>query len=387
MAALLTGCSLKLPFDSSQELVQTAPAVSIASYAPLPVLTTPEIQTAVVKPTARERLASAIAEYKQLAADGGWPTVPSAKKSLKPGETDPRVPALRARLALTDGVPAVSATPEFYDAELEAGVRRFQARHGLEDDGAVGRGTVEALNVPIEVRIAAMELSLAKMEKQEPTWGDRYIAINIAEASYRYVDGDEIITGLAIVGQPNWQTPELDSVIDRIDLNPSWTVPSRIAAQEIWPKVKKEPDYLAKHGMKVIDGGKIYQGPGAKNPLGQVKFVFDNPYSVYLHDTNRRDFFEKDVRYLSHGCVRVSDPLTLASALILKNEGWSDEKIEEALAKKGTTRVKLERPVPVHIVYNTAWVAEDGVIHLRADVYERDGKAKLAKTAQQLDAE
>jgi murein L,D-transpeptidase YcbB/YkuD len=276
--------------------------------------------------------------------------------------------------------------PTLYDDGLAAGVRAFQARHGLEADGVVGRATLEALNVPVAARLDAMTRSLAKMAHQEPTWGDRYIAVNAAAAAYRYVDGGRLIAGPAIVGQPTWQTPELDSVIDRVDFNPSWTVPQRIAAAEIWPKVRKDKSYLAKHNMTVVDG-MIRQRPGAGNPLGQVKFSFDNPYAVYLHDTNRRDLFAKAARHLSHGCVRVSDALTLARVLVGENAGWSDARIDAALANTGTTRVPLDRPIPVHIVYNTAWVAEDGTINLRPDVYNRDGKQIITKPAQQLDAD
>lgn len=335
---------------------------------------------------ASDRLAAAIATYRAIAAAGGWGSVPAAATALKPGEIDLRVPALRARLAVTDGVPASAATPYVYDDVLAAGVRGFQARHGLEIDGVVGRATLEALNVPVEARLDAMTRSLAKMARQEPAWGERYIAVNAAAATYRYVDGGTVIAGPAIVGKPTWQTPELDSVIDRIDFNPSWTVPQRIAAAEIWPKVRKDKSYLAKHNM-TLAGGMIRQRPGPGNPLGQVKFSFDNPYSVYLHDTNSRALFAKAERHLSHGCVRVSDAMTLARILIAGNAGWSEARIEAALAETGTTRVALDRPIPVHIVYNTAWVAEDGTINLRPDVYNRDTKQIIIKPAQQLDAD
>lgn len=381
LAVLVAGCASSPPLEAGF----SAPATHVPA-----ALTGPqaEIDPAAPEPgrAASDRLAAAIATYQAIAAAGGWGTVPAATQPLKPGEIDLRTPALRARLAVTDGMPASSASPYLYDDGLAAGVRTFQARHGLEIDGVVGRATSEALNVPVAARLDAMTRSLAKMALQEPAWGERYIAVNAAAATYRYVDGDTVIAGAAIVGKPTWQTPELDSVIDRIDFNPSWTVPQRIAAREIWPKVRKDASYLAKHQMTVVDG-MIRQRPGPGNPLGQVKFSFDNPYSVYLHDTNSRTLFAKAERHLSHGCVRVSDAMTLARVLIAQNAGWSDARIDEALAKTGTTRVALDRPIPVHIVYNTAWVAEDGTVNLRPDVYNRETQRTRPRPAQQLDVE
>jgi murein L,D-transpeptidase YcbB/YkuD len=375
LAVLLAGCASSPPLAAES----ARPATRLPA-----ALTGPQAEPQ--HQAASQRLAAAIATYQAIAAAGGWGSVPAATEPLKPGEIDLRVPALRARLAVTDGVPASAAAPYLYDDGLAAGVRAFQARHGLETDGVVGRATLEALNVPVEARLDAMTRSLAKMARQEPTWGERYIAVNAASATYRYVDGGTVIAGPAIVGKPTWQTPELDSVIDRVDFNPSWTVPQRIAAAEIWPKVRKDKSYLAKHNMTVA-GGMIRQQPGSGNPLGQVKFSFDNPYSVYLHDTNRRDLFAKAARHLSHGCVRVADAMTLARVLVGENTGWSEARIDEALAKAGTTRVPLDRPIPVHIVYNTAWVAEDGTINLRPDIYNRDAKQIRIKPAQQLDAD
>jgi len=383
LSVLLAGCATSPPPQAGAASPAT-PVPAALSIAPSSIAPSSIGPAETDPPT--DRLAAAIARYRDIAAAGGWGSVPAAGPSLKPGAMDARVPALRARLAVTDGVAAVSASVEFYDDLLVAGVRAFQARHGLEVDGVVGRATLEALNVPVEARLAAMSRSLAKMALQEPTWGDRYIAVNAAAATYRYVDGGTVATGVAIVGRPTWQTPDLDGVIDRIDLNPSWTVPKRIAAAEIWPKVRKDRSYLAKHQMTVVDGV-IRQRPGPGNPLGQVKFFFDNPYAVYLHDTNRRDLFAKSERHLSHGCVRVSDAMALARALLAGNPDWPGARIDAALLRPGTTRIALNRPIPVHIVYNTAWVAEDGTINHRADVYNRDGVWTRPPPAQQLDAD
>lgn len=381
VALLLAGCVSRPPVDPGATLPPSHVPAALTGPQADPPAQAPESRS-----PAADRLAAAITTYQAIAAAGGWGSVPAAAQSLKPGEIDLRVPALRARLAVTDGVPAGTAAPYLYDDTLAAGVRAFQARHGLETDGVVGRATLEALNVPVEARLDAMTRSLAKMARQEPTWGERYIAVNAAAATYRYVDGGTVIAGRAIVGKATWQTPELDSVIDRVDFNPSWTVPQRIAAAEIWPKVRKDPSYLAKHHMQVV-GGMIRQRPGPGNPLGQVKFSFDNPYSVYLHDTNSRTLFAKAERHLSHGCVRIADAMALARTLVGENAGWSEARIEEALQRPETTRVALDRPIPVHIFYNTAWVAEDGTINLRPDVYYRDTKRTRPRPAQQLDAD
>jgi murein L,D-transpeptidase YcbB/YkuD len=360
LIVLVSGCASGHP-TAAEDRARSAlpPDVPVVAALPAPVPTTPY-----------GRLAAAIDAYETIAARGGWASVP-AGEALKLGSEGPRVAALRARLAITGDLTAAADRPERFDAALAAAVRRFQARHGLEQDAVAGRQTLLALNVPVERRLAGMELNLARLARQQ-AWGSRYIAVNVAAASYRYVeDGATALDGPVIAGRPDWQTPELDSVIDRLEFNPYWTVPSRIAAGEIWPKAHRDPAYLRRNHMHIV-GGQIRQDPGPDNPLGKVKFSFPNRYSVYLHDTNHPELFASDKRFRSHGCVRVSGALGLARALLRDDPSWPETRIDEAVAGAANVKVDLLRPIPVHLVYVTAWVDDDGTVQFRDDIYDRD---------------
>ncbi|MBK8157467.1 MAG: L,D-transpeptidase family protein [Rhodospirillaceae bacterium] len=355
LAASLAACSNAVPVTAAP-----SPPPVLEAVAP-PAALPPEIKTL---PDDQARLVTVIAAYQAIAAAGGWPLVPEGR-TLRPGDRDARIFELRNRLLdQTDS--------DLFDPDLATMVRHFQHRHGLEEDGIVGSKTLAALNIPIDQRIAQLQHNLKLIQVGHRQWDDRYIAVNVAAATYRLVEnGQTVFERRVIVGRPNWPTPLLNSVINEIVLHPTWTVPPRIAQLELLPRIKRDAGYLADHDMRWVDG-MIRQAAGPRNPLGKVKFVFPNDESVYLHDTNAPSLFNEAERHLSHGCVRLSNAVELARYLLLKEPGWNEEGLAARLAEIRTERIRLSRPIPVHLVYDTAWVDPDGTVHFRDDVYGRD---------------
>ncbi len=320
------------------------------------------------------RLRDAMQAYRGIEANSGWPRVPPGPK-LELGVREPRVALLRQRLLVTGDLPEMGTQPDSFDEAVDAAVRRFQARHGLQVDGVVGVNTLAALNLPVAERLATMELNLRRIQRQHREWGERYVVVNAAAASYRLVDrGQLVFERAAIVGRRGWRTPQLDSIIDRLEFNPYWVVPPRIARLEVLPKIRRDPDYMLRNDMHWVNG-QIRQDPGPKNPLGKVKFLFLNPYDVYLHDTNSPQLFERWDRFLSHGCMRVAAALDLARYLLKNDPRWPPQQIQEVVDSGQTVQVRLAAPIPLHVVYDTAWVDDAGVVNFRADVYGRDGYA------------
>jgi len=340
---------------------------------------------------AYRRLRAALAAYREIAAGGGWqPVAPGP--TLKEGDIDTRVAALRRRLAATGDLTANAAgDPEVYDATVAAAVARFQTRHGLAPDGRAGTRTRAAVNRPAAYRIRQIETSLASLRGPDFRIGERGILVNIAAAELALVEGGEtVLSSRAIVGRPDWPTPTLRSRVTAIEFNPPWVVPERIAQEEILPRIRDRGDaYLQRQGLHLIDrrnreidaatidwaalDGKALpftfrQDPGPLNPLGRVKFLFANQYDVYLHDTPQRTLFVRPERALSHGCIRVEAAEPLAFRL-LSEEGWTEERFRAALDKDTSHRVVLKRPLPVHLVSLSAWVDDDGAVQLREDPY------------------
>lgn len=350
------------------ETVGLSPGVAQAED-PLPVL-----QDLLPTDAALWRLRDAIQRYREIEANGGWTGVPPGPK-LELGVQDSRVALLRRRLAVTGDLPEVGTQPESFDAAVDAAVRGFQGRHGLEVDGVVGVNTLAALNVPVTERLATMELNFRRIEREHREWGERYVVVNTAAASYRLVDhGRQVFERAAIVGRRGWPTPRLDSVIDRLEFNPYWVVPPRIVRLEVLPMIQRDPDYLLHNDMHWVNG-QIRQVPGPKNPLGKVKFLFLNPYDVYLHDTNSPQLFERWDRFRSHGCVRIARALDLAGYLLKDELAWPVQRIQEVVESGQTVQVRLSAPIPLHVVYDSAWVDEAGIVDFRSDIYGRDGDA------------
>ncbi len=341
-------------------------------------------------------LKKGLARYRRLADEGGWNSIPEGPSLKKEGQYDQRIPALRRRLEITGEIrPLVMVDTSFastallYNRDLIEAVKRFQARHGLEVDGAVGPKTLRALNVSASERVDQIRVNLDRyrwfIQKLEPT----YILVNIAGFSIQYIKNGELAwRSRVIVGEPFWKTPVFKADMQYIIFNPSWNVPPGILRKEALPAIKKSPGYLAKHGLQVIDSNgrsvhpdsiewasynagslpyRLRQPPGARNALGRVKFMFPNKHLVYLHDTPGKHLFDKSTRAFSHGCIRLQNPFELASILL----GWEDKDIQAVVAKEKTRTVHLSEKIPIFLLYLTA-VANDQSVFFSNDVYKRD---------------
>jgi len=352
-------------------------------------------------------LADAYRRYSRIALDGGWGRVAEGPK-LEFGMRDARVPALRQRLVATDGAAADAPEPDLFDADLQAAAERFQRRHGLGDDGVVGFKTIEAMNVPVEDRLRAIAFNLQKLFDKRRDYGDRYIYVNLAGAELTYVDHGVVQTHIrTVVGRTDRPSPELDSEINRLEFNPYWTVPPKIARVDLLPKVQSNPGFFAEHNIRVytswsedaneVDPASIdwfsaeakamryrlKQDPGPENALGPVKLLFPNKYDVYIHGTTHQELFAKPARFFSSGCVRVKEPLDLAAMVLSDDPAWDRARIDATVAGGKNTSVMLQRPLPVHLDYRTVWVDAGGLLQIRDDIYGRD---KLPATVAIADA-
>lgn len=339
-----------------------------------------------------DRLRHALSQLRAVEKRGGWGTVPEVKK-LSPGDRDSAVvPALRHRL--TPGAPA-PADPAVYDQPLAGAVRAFQDRHGLNDDGVLGPGTIKALNVPVAERIDQIILNMERWRWIPKKLGDRYVFVNIPAFKLHLVDaGKEVFEMRVIVGKQLKATPVFSDKMKYIVLAPYWNVPASIVAEEIKPAMLRNPGFLESQHMEVVNSKKqevpassidwasvteenwtkyvLRQRPGNENPLGPMKFIFPNENDVYLHGTPNAWLFNKEQRGFSHGCVRIEDPLKMATYLLRDQPEWTPEKIQQTVAAGEETWVILKQEIPVYLVYFTAWVDEDGTIHFRDDIYGHD---------------
>ena len=327
-------------------------------------------------------LRDALGRYRRIAARGG-PEPLAPGPNLRTGDQDERVAGLRTRLAEAaeaDGDAgaadlAAGAAADLFDDALAEAVRRFQARHGLEEDGVVGPATLGELNQRAEDHVRQIELNLERWRWLPRDLGRRHVLVNIAGFHLAAVEEDRTVLEMrVIVGKPYTRTPMFSSEMKTVVLNPYWNVPESIARNEIRPKAAKDPSYLARGDYEVLSGGRIRQRPGPHNALGLIKFLFPNRFNVYLHDTPSRSLFSRTVRTFSHGCIRIEKPLDLAVWVLGPNPRWPREEIEAGIAKGGERQVPVPQPVWVHVAYWTAWVDEGGVLRLGRDVYGRDAE-------------
>jgi L,D-transpeptidase YcbB len=334
------------------------------------------------------RLRDALARYREITAHGGWPAMPAGPE-LEKGDRGARVAALRARLAASGDLAAPQAqegqpapVSDLFDDAVASAVARFQQRHGLETTGKVDEETLAELNVPVQERIRQIELNLERWRWLPSSLGERYIYVNVPEFRMELIDGGRKVIDMAVVvGKEQRQTPVFSDRMEFVELNPEWNIPPRIANEEIFPKLASDPGYLARHNMEIVSTGgtpRIRQLPGAENPLGQIKFMFPNEYDVYLHDTPADHLFSRAERDFSHGCIRLERPVQLAEYLFKDDPKWSGTRIREAILSGEQRTVKLPQSIPVHILYFTAWVEDDGTVQFRKDVYGHDAKLAAA---------
>lgn len=328
---------------------------------------------------------------------GGWPSVDAATK-LKPGMRHPAVAQLRARLQVSDPELAAVA-PELqniYDEGLKKAVKRFQRELGLLDDAVVGKSTFKALNISAEQRLEQIWINLERLRWLPRDLGGRYIMTNIANFQLKVVDqGQTALLKNVIVGNPKRQTPIMSGRMTYMVVNPSWEVPPKLAAEDKLPLLQKDPYFLTENGFKVFYGWgenateidpqsvnwhkysrkyfpyRLRQGPGPLNALGQVKFMFPNKFDVYIHDTPSKNLFKAAQRAFSSGCVRLEKPLELAEWLLLQQPRWTKERVSQKLSDRAQQSLAIT-PMPVHLVYQTAWVDETGKLQWREDIYQAD---------------
>jgi len=340
-------------------------------------------------------LEKGLAQYRQLAAQGGWAKVP-AGPALREGDRDERLPSLQQRLLASGDLAATASRGDYFDKIIREAVQRFQARHGLTADGVVGDKTLSALNIPIGERIRQLAASLERCQPLPAVLERRHILVNIADFTLKLYEDDKLVLSMpVIVGKTYRQTPVFNGRISSLVLNPSWEVPHSIATQDLLPKIKKNPGYLSQLHLRVFQGWKpgaeidpasidwttlstsrfpyrLRQDPGPANALGRVKFLFPNPYDVYLHDTPTQALFQKDSRPFSSGCIRLAKPMELALYLLQGSRFSSMTALTSALAQEKSQSVAIPSPIAVHIVYMTAWVDREGMIQFRPDIYNRE---------------
>lgn len=370
--------------------VRNAPAEqAVASFASL-APQTPEYRA----------LKRALGIYRTIATTtAAWPQVPAiaGPTALKPGQRDAvAVPALRERM-MAGGwhlQAQQTAEPDLYDDALAEAVMDFQQKHGIDADGAIGRNTRAALNATPGERARQIAANLERARWLGPELSGRHVLVNIGSFWLSAIeDGRTVLSMPVVVGAAYRQTPTFSSKITALVVNPRWTVPRTIAVKDILPKVRQDPGYMQVRGLEVYDGREAGGGPidpyeidwkhasilryrlvhppGPKNPLGRFKFVVPNTDDIYLHDTPETGKFQRDLRFFSSGCVRVGDARALA-AFVLPNVPPS--KIDDALNGGSTATISVAHPVPVHLIYRTAWLDENGNLVLGQDFYGRDSK-------------
>jgi murein L,D-transpeptidase YcbB/YkuD len=376
----------------------------------------PAAETAVAESSQRVAhpdygaLEDLLKDYQKIAEKGGWPSfeigetirteIPSEPNA--PPNTqdvrDARIPTIRRILTIMGDYTYDEPREEdadAYDLGLRFAVKQFQRRHGLYDDGLIGRETQAAMNVPVEFRIQQIMATMQRIQNA-PAASDRYVVVNIPEFMLRVYDrGNEVLDMKVVVGTPKDKTPQFSTTISYVSFNPPWGVPTRIAVEEMLPKIIEYPDFLSDHNYVVYEitpEGRvpvdpqtidwpslnkhnfpylISQTPGDDNALGKIKFGLTKSDGIYMHDTAAKKFFGRDIRAYSHGCVRVEKPRELAHFVFEHMEKFTPERVDRFYDDTESKILRVE-PLPVHFVYWTAWVGEKGRPQFRKDIYNHD---------------
>jgi len=325
------------------------------------------------------QLREMLRKYRKVEQEGGWPIVASSA----PGKT------LRVRLEASGDLSAGDKSQSVAEA-----VRRFQKRHGLSETGTVNAATLAALNVPVSERIRQIELNLERWRWMPNDLGSRYILVNIPSYKMQvFEEGKPVIESKVVVGKQERQTPSFTANMAYLVLSPKWYVPRSIAVKDKLPQLKRNSQALARQGIRVYNSAgqqinpgsvnwsavsasnfnyQLRQDAGPRNALGGIKFMFPNPYSIYLHDTPSRELFSRNQRTYSSGCIRISNPVELAEYLLKHDPKWNKDTIKTASTSGKQRVVNLPQKVPVYLLYWTAWVDADGLLHFRDDIYQRD---------------
>jgi L,D-transpeptidase YcbB len=360
----------------------------------MPKASLPTLSASTVDTTAL-----AIVQYEGILAAGGWPKVPPAER-LRLGNRHPSVVPLRKRLIVAGDLEATAGDSDIFDSYVEAAVRRFQARHGINVDGVVRAETFTQLNIPCEVRLSQLKTNLERLRSLTAHLPNRYVVCNIPAAQIEAVeDGVAVSRHTAVVGKPDRPSPEINSKIVEINFNPYWTVPVSIVRRDLIPLMQKDPAYLTNEHIRIFDMHQneltpsqinwysneavnylFKQDPGDFNSLGSIRINFPSKDGVYMHDTPLKNLFGEDMRFHSSGCVRVQNVRELVDWLLRDTPGWSRQEIDAVVKSGERIDARLAKPVPVFWVYITAWATPDGVVEFRDDIYNKDGLGPYATT-------
>ena len=363
----------------------------------------PKTSLPTLSPETVQHTEQAIAQFEGIVAQGGWPEVAKSDR-MRLGARHPAVAALRRRLTISGDLDPNAGSSDIFDSYVEAAIRRFQARHGLNVDGLVREQTGKALNVPAAVRLAQLRTNLVRLRSMSGNLGARYVMCNIPAARIEAIEsGVAVSRHTAVAGKPDRPSPDINSKIVEINFNPYWTVPVSIVRRDLIPKMQAEPDYLTSNHIRIFDmrgeeltpsqinwysaeavNYRFKQDPGDFNSLGSMRINFPSKDGVYMHDTPSKGLFGEDMRFHSSGCVRVQNVRELVNWLLVDTPGWSRQEID-AVVKSGERKdAKVAKPVPLYWVYVTAWATPDGITQFRDDIYNRDGLGPVAATGRRI---
>lgn len=343
------------------------------------------------------RLQNALQKYNHLAAQPE--TIIHIQTPLKMGESNRAIPALKKRLITLGDYSKTCSTEHAYqfDICLHRAVRNFQSRHGLNSDGVLGNKTLQEINVPAQARVRAIQASMKKWAALPGVDAPPYIYINIPGYELKAMNkGATELAMRVVVGKPSWPTPEITSELKTVVLNPGWNVPVSITEKEIIHKIIENPNYLEEHNLRIIENWskdakeinplsidwkkyagdkdlpyRLTQAPGGKNALGQIKFIFPNKEHIYLHDTPAKSLFNLSKRDLSHGCIRLQQPMRLLDYLSNTNPNLAANKVTNYLHSKKTKYLALNQNIPLYITYAPVWVDQHGKTQFRPDIYNK----------------
>jgi L,D-transpeptidase YcbB len=362
--------------------------------------------TPILSPETLGSTEQTIALYRDIVARGGWQALRVSDR-LRIGVRSPEVLALRQRLIVTGDLDPSAGESATYDSYVEAGVRRFQARHGLNSTGALNGPTLAAMNVPADIRLRQLELNLVRLRSYSGNLGPRHVIVNIPAALVETVEGGVVQTRHAAgVGKIDRQSPVMNAKVTEVNFNPFWTVPASIIRKDLIPKMQKEPSYLTDNKIRIFRGDqelsptqvnwfsdeatryRFRQDPGGDvNSMGFVRINIPNPHGVYMHDTPSKGIFGDDFRFVSSGCVRVQNVRDYIQWLLKDTPGWDREQINATLTAGSRTDARLAQPVNIYWTYITAWATPDGLIQFRDDIYNRDGLGSAIPVASRTPAE
>jgi murein L,D-transpeptidase YcbB/YkuD len=338
-------------------------------------------------------LQQAIERYRQIVANGGWPTI-SGKVTLRPGDTGAEITAIRQHLIIEGDLhPEAGEGPTFDDAFLD-GLSRFQIRNGLRVTGFVDQRTLRALNVTAVERLQQLETNVPRIQElMKINQAPRYVLVNVPAFTAQAVEkGALVLDSPVVVGKPQRATPEVSAKIVEVNFYPTWSVPDSVARNDLIPAIRKDPAYFYQQHFNVmrdwkappldptavdwaspeVVSYKFRQDPGPQNALGLVRINMPNKHAVYIHDTPLKRLFSQSARAFSSGCVRVERVLELVAWLLSDQKGWDLAKVQAEIDSGQKLDVKLKKAVPVHFVYLTAFANSTGIAQFRPDIYGRD---------------